>query len=208
MATLTSRSPIQRPWHFEIRQNLSDTKKVKETTRSEWILAEDARLSSHYSSEMIGSISEVENEVAICRSQLIEEEQTVPVIFVGCQSPDDIYFRTPELVRKFIRVQDALSTLFDSRKTSSEVVTSNLYIGLVCAVYCEGKWFRSKIIEMEKYPYIIVRLRDVGCSRKVNISDIRRLPEEFANLQRTVLHCSLYGINPLGGTTWDGKTTQ
>ena len=160
MATLTSRSPIQRPWHLEIRQKLSDTKKVKETTRSEWIPAEDASLSFHYSSEMIGSINE------------------------------------------------ALSTLFDSRKTSPEVATTNLNIGLVCAVYCEGKWFRAEIVEMQKYPDIIVCLRDVGCYRNVNISDIRRLPEEFANLPRTVLRCSLDGINPLCGTTWDGKTTQ
>jgi len=155
------------------------------------------------------TIDDNEDEKKISKFSGFQEEEKIPVTFVSCQSPESIFFRTPELVRKFIRVQDSLRSFFVSgRKVPSEEATVNFSIGLLCAVHHEGKWFRAEVMDIKYYPDIIVFLLDVGYSLKVSASYVHRLPEEYAKLPRTVLRCSLYGIGPLSETKLDGKATQ
>lgn len=47
-------------------------------------------------------------EMVIDTAEEEEEYIILPVTFVGAQSPDGLFFRTPELAGKFVRIQNAL----------------------------------------------------------------------------------------------------
>ena len=143
--------------------------------------------------------------------QLKEEKESsrIPVTFVGCQSPESICFRTTELSNQFFKLQNALYTHFEAHKESVEEPFS-LKIGFIGAVKYQGRWYRAKVVNMDKYPdEISVSLMDKGIPLIVRcISEIRRLPEELVKIPKMVLRCSLIGIHPSSVSEWSSKVTQ
>ncbi len=128
--------------------------------------------------------------------QMNEEEMTFPVVFVGCPSADEIFFRTQEMLEEFYVIQEAMYTYFNSPASSNDVDHPiNFDVGFFCSVYSENNWYRAEVIDVEKYPKIAVSLLDRGCSLNVDVSDIRRLPKELEKVPRAVLRCSLSGIS-------------
>jgi len=148
-----------------------------------------------------------QQEEEVTRTRKIEEEFNLPVTFVGCQSPHSLFFRTPELVKKFLRLQSGLQTYFqaESAETSKEMVY--LEIGFIGAVYHEEIWFRAEVIGVDGYPEIMVSLLDTSCIIYVKASEVHRLPDGLDQVQRTVLHCSLSGIHP-PSSGWDVEVNQ
>jgi len=168
----------------------------------------DSSSSNKTGNSSLFSIDFGEDEKRVAKCSGFQEEETIPVTFVHCESPENIFCRTPELVKKFIRLQSALRTFFSARKIPSEETTIIFSIGLIYAVHYEGEWFRAEIVDIKDYPNITVSLLDVGCFRTVSSIDLHHLPEELTKLSKTVLCCSLHGIAPLCGTKWDVKATQ
>lgn len=135
--------------------------------------------------------------------------RSVPVTFVGCQSPESIYFRTEELSNQFFSLQNALYIHFEAHKDSVEEPVS-LKVGFIGAVKYQGRWYRAKVVNMDKYPdEISVSLMDKGISLIVRcVSEIRRLPEELVKIPKMVLRCSLIGIQPSSVSEWSSKVIQ
>ena len=111
------------------------------------------------------SIDFGEDEKKVAKCSRFHEEETIPVTFVHCGSPENIFCRTPELVKKFIRLQSALRTFFSARKIPSEETTIIFSIGLIYAVQYDGEWFRAEVVDIKEYPNITIFLLDVGCFR-------------------------------------------
>jgi len=77
---------IEKPEHSEIRQQLAGQK-----AKGQIVLKEEA----------------------ICmRNPFMNDEELIPAFFVGCTSPNAVYFRTPELAERFIKLQHGLQFYF------------------------------------------------------------------------------------------------
>ena len=144
---------------------------------------------------------------------LVKEEDHVilPVTFAGAQSPDALFFRTPELSGKFVQIQNALYNYFDCQHGESVMdgSISCAEVGFVCAVQFVGRWYRARVLDVENHPDVVLSLLDKGLSIMAHASQIRRLPEELADIPRTVLHCSLSGIYPSSASSgWSPEVTQ
>lgn len=74
-------------------------------------------------------------------------------------------------------------------------------VGHVCAVQSDGRWYRGEVTDIKEYPEILVSLLDKHLSITAHVSEVRRLPEELVDIPRTVLRCSLYGINPASASS-------
>ncbi len=134
----------------------------------------------------------------------------VRVTFVGCSSPEAVYFRTSEMMQDFIRIQNALHAHFLAYSESTdEGSTISLDVGSNCAVKCDGRWYRTKVSNLEKDGKgVTVSFMDKGYSITVDASEIRCLPGGLESIPRTVLCCSLYGISFPLGPIWDHKVKQ
>jgi len=131
-----------------------------------------------------------------------------PVTFIGCRTPESIFFRTPKLEKEFSSLQNALSTQFEAHEESSVDDPIHLKVGFVGAVKSQNIWYRVEVIDMVKYPEIMVSFLDKGCSLKVHANKIRRLPEEMKRATRMVLQCALSGVCPSSGVEWIPTVTQ
>ncbi len=139
-----------------------------------------------------------------------EEEIVIPVTFIGCRTPDSIFFRTaPELEREFSSLQNALSTHFEAHEESSvDDEPIHLKEGFIGAVESQSICYRVEVIDMVKYPEIMVSFLDKGCSLKVHANKIRRIPEEMKRAPRMILQCALSGVCPSSGIEWIPTVTQ
>ena len=131
-----------------------------------------------------------------------------PVTFIGCRTPESIFFRTPELEKEFSSLQNALSTHFEAHEESSVVDPIHLKVGFVGAVKSQSIWYRVEVIDMVKYPEITVSFIEKGCSLKVHANKIRRLTEEMKSTPRMILQCALSGVCPSSGIQWIPTVTQ
>lgn len=136
-----------------------------------------------------------------------EVEGFMSLTFVGCTSPDALFFRYPELVKEFCSVQNALYSHFEAHKESIEEPI-NFDVGFLCAVNCNGRWYRAEVTDIENYPEINVVLLDKGCSRSVSATEIRRLPNGLDQKQPAVFRVSFYNCLPHSRTRWDPNDTQ
>ena len=133
-----------------------------------------------------------------------------PVTFIGCRTPESIFFRTPELEKELSSLQNALSIHFEAHEESS-VYDEPIHLkeGFIGAVESQSICYRVEVIDMVKYPEITVSFIDKGCSLKVLANRIRRLPEEMKRATRMVLRCALSGICPYSSDIeWNPKVTQ
>lgn len=147
-------------------------------------------------------------EYSRIRENLLTSLMTHPVIFVDCKGPCSLYFRTPELMKEFIKIHNALQAHFAVNTESTEVPSINFEKGFTCAVKYGQRWYRAVVADMEQYPSIGVSLLDKGDSCYVKADDIRRLPEELKGILSTVLCCSFDGIYPHSGTVWNEKIAE
>jgi len=136
----------------------------------------------------------------------VEEEMSIPITFVGCSSPEAVFFRNRELAKEFFSLQNALYVYFEAHKESVEEPI-NFDVGFVCAVNCDGRWYRAEVMDMENYPEITVFLLDKGCSRTVSSTEIRRLPEGLDQTAATVICVSFSRIQPHPGSGWASFVT-
>ena len=130
------------------------------------------------------------------------------VSFVCCQSPSELFFRTTEMMQEFLKVHNALYTHFDVNGEASSEEPINFDVGFLCAVNHGGRWYRAQVVNMERYPEVVVFLLDRGVTCKFAASEIRRIPDELGGVQSTLIHCSLHGFCPPGGSDWNEKVTQ
>ena len=136
-----------------------------------------------------------------------EEELSIPITFVGCNSPEAVFFRNRELAKEFYSLQNALYVHFEAHEESIEEPI-NFDVGFVCAVNCDGRWYRAEVTDVENYPEITVVLLDKGCSRTVNSTEIRRLPDGLEQAVATVICVSFSRIQPYSGTGWASFVTS
>ena len=136
-----------------------------------------------------------------------EEELSIPITFVGCNSPEAVFFRNRELAKEFYSLHNALYVHFEAHKESIEEPI-NFDVGFVCAVNCDGRWYRAEVTDVENYPEITVVLLDKGCSRTVNSTEIRRLPDGLEQAVATVICVSFSRIQPYSGTGWASFVTS
>ena len=136
-----------------------------------------------------------------------EEEGFMSLTFVGCTSPDAVFFRYPELVKEFISLQNALYSHFEAHKESIEEPI-NFDVGFLCAVNCNGRWYRAEVTDIGNFPEINVVLLDKGFSHSVSATEIRRLPDGLDQQQPAVARVSFYNCRPHSGTRWDPNVTQ
>ena len=115
-----------------------------------------------------------------------EEEFSILITFVGCTSPEAVFFRNRELAKEFFSLQNALYVHFEAHKDSIEEPI-NFDVGFVCAVNCDGRWYRAEVTDVENYPEITVVLLDKGCSRTVSATEIRRLPDGLDQAAASVI---------------------
>ena len=131
------------------------------------------------------------------------------VTFVGCTSPEAVYFRTPKMLQDFIRIQNALLSHFQANEESTdEEPTTSLDVGFHCAVKCVGRWYRAKVVNLETDGKVTVSRLDKGYFITIGASEIRRLPDGLETVPKSVLSCSLYGIAPPSGPIWNRKVMQ
>ena len=140
----------------------------------------------------------------------VEEELVLTsVTLIGAQSPEALFFRTPELTAEFVKIQNALYKHFEETSADEETISGSIDVGLVCAANFQGRWYRAEVIGIKEHPDVVVSLVDKGLSINVHASQIRRLPEELECIPMTVLHCSLSGVYPSSGSAgWDPKVTR
>jgi len=136
-----------------------------------------------------------------------EVEVFMSLTFVGCTSPDAVFFRYPELVKEFISLQNALYSHFEAHKESIEEPI-NFDVGFLCAVNCNGRWYRAEVTDIGNFPEINVVLLDKGFSHSVSATEIRRLPDGLDQQQPAVARVSFYNCRPHSGTRWDPNVTQ
>jgi len=194
MASLSLKG-IDEPMHSDIRKRLK-------TLPAHLIETSRAEILPSFPLPDFSNPSPDDETTALCRN--VREEFSLPVTFVSCQSPESLLFRTPELVKKFIRLHTRLQTYFDQGSATKEMVY--LKVGFIGAIYCQESWFRVEVINTENYPEIGVFLLDKGCSRSVHAREIRRLPEGLDEIPMTLLRCSLYGIYPPYACGWNGES--
>lgn len=189
MARLGSKI-IELPEHYEIRRRLSAQRSMESDCPS--------------IPSTISQIKEISNN-----SKLNEEHAIISdVIFVRCESPDALFFRTAELMKEFLRIHNLLFSYFESHKESIEE-TINFDVGFLCAIQSDRRWYRAEVIDVEEYPKITVCLIDKGFSRKVHASKIHRLPYGLDYVPRTLVQCSLSRLYPPSGTTaWNERVTH
>ena len=187
MARLGSNS-IEFPEHYEIRRRLS------------------AQRCMAYGPIIPSKISQIEE---MSNSSMLNKEEVIisDVIFVRCLSPDALFFRTPELMKDFIRIQNLLFTYFECHRESVEEPI-NFDVGFLCAIQSERRWYRAAVIDVGEYPEISVYLIDKGLSRNIHASKIRRLPYGLDIVSRTVVQCALFKVYSPSGIIWDERVTQ
>jgi len=139
-----------------------------------------------------------------------EDYIVLPVTFIGAQSPEVLFFRTPELVGKFIKLKNALYAYFSGQQHGSDIEAPiDCAVGYVCAVQSGGQWCRAEVVENENYPNVVLSLLDKDLFVMVHAGEVRCLPMELADIPKTMLHCSLSGIHPASGSSgWNHKVTQ
>ena len=71
--------------------------------------------------------------------------------FVGCTSPYAVYFRTPKLAERFIKLHhDELRSYFETQPIDLSEAPSTVFVGFIGALQSSGKWFRAKVVDVEK----------------------------------------------------------
>ena len=143
-------------------------------------------------------------------SESVEEELILTsVTLIGAQSPEALFFRTPELTAEFVKIQNALYKHFEEISDGEESISDSIDFGLVCAANFQGRWYRAEVVGIKEHPNVVVSLVDKGLSTTVHASQIRRLPDELECIPMTVLHCSLSGVYPSSASSgWDPKVTK
>lgn len=131
------------------------------------------------------------------------------VSFVGCQSPDELFFRSKEMMEKFLKVHNAMYTHFEEQKASAtNKEPINFDVGFLCSVNHGDRWYRAQVVDMERYPDVVVFLLDKGFTFNVAASQIQRIPDGLEGIPSTLIHCSLQGISPPSGSVWEETVAQ
>lgn len=141
--------------------------------------------------------------VAFRGTQPYPDEISIPVRFVWCDSPHAIYFRTYEQRTQFDKLQIKLRNCLEGTKPIPIRKKNKIEVGFKCAVYCDFDWWRAEVVDVEQFPDCSVLLVDKGYKRKVDLGDIYRLPPDLECYPRMILCCSLFGVYPPSGSTWD-----
>ena len=123
------------------------------------------------------------------------EVNSVTVSFVGCNSPDELFFRTSKMMEEFVQVQNAPHSTFMGVHEAAHQEPINFDMGFLCAVNHEGRWYRAQVVDMEYYPDVIVFLLDKGITCNVT-SEIQRIPDRLEEIPNTLICCSLYEVYP------------
>ena len=106
----------------------------------------------------------------------VEEELLfTSITSIGAQSPEALFFRTPELAAKFVKIQNALYK--QETSADEETISGSIDVGLFCAANFKGRWYRAEVISINKeHPDVVVSLVDKGLSINVHASQIHHLP--------------------------------
>jgi len=110
-----------------------------------------------------------------------------------------IYDFIRELAKEFFSLQNELCIHFEAHKESIEEPII-FDVGFVCAVNCDGRWYRTEVTDMKSYPEIGAILLDKCCPRTVNATEIRRLPDGLDQAASTFICASFSRIHPQPGT--------
>lgn len=137
-----------------------------------------------------------------------EELTLIPAFFVGCISPNAVYFRTPKLAKRFIELQNDLRSHFEAQLMHLPEGRIKLFVGFNGALQSGDRWFRAKVVDVGNYPEIGVYLVDVALFLYVNAKEILHLPDEFKTRPMTLLCLSFSGVHPPSGVDWDPKATK
>lgn len=139
------------------------------------------------------------------RTKLLGSLVTYPVIFVDCKGPHSVYFRTPELMKEFVKIHNALQSHFLDNSDSTDDPSINFEKSSTCAVKYDGRWYRAEVLDVGEYPRIKVSLLDKADSFHVEADEMRRLPQGLGAIPKTVTCCSFDGISE---TVWNEKMTE
>ena len=72
----------------------------------------------------------------------------------------------------------------------------------------DGNWYRARVVNTTETSEYIVQFVDFGNTETVNASSVRVCPEGLLSFPIMALECSLNGIVPVNGKTWDSACTQ
>jgi len=136
------------------------------------------------------------------------EANSVTVSFVGCNSPNELFFRTSKMMEEFVQIQNALHSTFMGVHEAAHEEPINFDVGFLCAVNHEGRWYRAQVVDIEKYPEVVVLLLDKGFTCNVEASEIQRIPDRLEGIPSTLIHCSLHGVCPPSGNVWEETVAQ
>jgi hypothetical protein len=139
-------------------------------------------------------------------------ETSINVSFVWIDSPDAIFFRTADMQSQFQDLRSNMKKLYRPdealrpyrRKKRSKGVFE---VGFRCAVKADRSWWRAEVVCVEDFPSCKVNFVDTGYQRTVDARDIYPLRNEFDEIKRLILMCSLCGV--YSGTSdekWKNET--
>lgn len=130
-------------------------------------------------------------------------ETSIKVSFVWIDSPDAIFFRTADMQSQFQDLRYNLKKHYGRKKRSQ----GDFDVGFRCVVNADRSWWRAEVVCVENFPSCKVSLVDTGYQRTVNARDIYPLINEFDEIKRLILMCSLCDV--FSGTSdekWKDET--
>ena len=177
---------VNLPKHSQIRKRLAEQKAEEQIVSKEGTTTTRTPLPNH------------------------QELTLIPAFFVGCTSPNAVYFRTPKLANRFITLQHDLRSFFEAQLVDLSEGPTKLFVGFICALQFDDRWFRAKVVDVENYPEIGVYLVDIAIFLYVNAKEILHLPGRFKTNPKTLLCFSFSGVCPPSGGSvdWDPKATK
>ncbi len=117
------------------------------------------------------TMEKMQSPFSIIGQQAVIQLTLIPAFFVGCTSPSAVYFRTQELAKIFIKLQQDLRSYFGAQLVDLSDGPTKLFVGFIGAIQSGDRWFRAKVVDVENYPETGVFLVAIALLLYVNAKD-------------------------------------
>lgn len=123
------------------------------------------------------------------------------------KAPSDFWFYSA--IEELSKLMREMKEFYEENSESHKIPRGFMKEGLMVAVELSGGWNRARIVTFDDAADVLVEFVDKGAMELVNVSKIRFLRKNFAELPRRALRGCLVGISPPDGDSkWSSAACE
>ncbi|XP_049723060.1 RING finger protein 17 [Elephas maximus indicus] len=139
---------------------------------------------------------------------LPKEMTDVSVMVCHINSPTDFYLQLIESL-DFLFLLKTMEEFYKSEDGENLEILCPVQGQPCAAKFEDGVWYRAKVIGLPGHREVEVKYVDFGNTAKITLKEMRKIKDEFLNLQEKAIKCKLAYIEPCKKTTqWSREAKE